>query len=91
MTHAEKQANTIRWFKEKTQNKELDFKTMIQLFDILMRNLEVMSISQFANCKGLSYNGVLSKIQTGSLNALTFHGDTFVFELQKSEPVEIYS
>lgn len=87
MTHAEKQANTIHWFKEKTKNGELDLKTTLALFDILMQNLEVMSISTFAKQNNLTYNGVLSKIQTGSLNAMTFYGDTFVFEEKKKEIV----
>lgn len=85
MEVSDKQLKVITWFKEKTKNKEIDFKTMIHLFDILMQNLEVRSISQYAKHKGLSYNGVLSKIQTGSLNALTFYGETFVFEEKKKE------
>jgi 2-iminoacetate synthase ThiH len=83
----DKQTKVIDWFTEKLKNNELEFKTRVKLFDLLMESLDVMSVSEYARQKQISYNGVLSKIQTGSLNAMTFHGDTFLFEKKKKEVV----
>ena len=85
----EKQIKTIAWFKDKLQNNELNFDTCVKLFDLLMDSIDVMSISAYAKKNGISYNGTLSRIDSGRLNAISLHGDTFVFDTKKTEPTEI--
>ena len=79
------------WFDEKLRTGEIDFITKTKLFDLLMKNLEVMSISDYAKEYGISYNGTISRIDSGKLNALCFRGDTFVFEPKKVEIPEYFA
>ena len=91
MNHAEKQKLAIDWLKEKAANGDLDFKTLISMFDILMKQLDVMSISEYGRQlkirtnEEITYNGVLSRIDSGKLHALSFYGDVLVFEPKKVE------
>ena len=91
MKDSEKQERAINWLKEKTKSGELHFKTMIELFDVLMQNIEAMTISDYAKKNGITYNGTLSRIDSGNLNALNFHGNIFVFETKKKEIPEYMS
>ena len=86
--YQQKQTKVINWFAEKLKNNELDFETKLKIFDLVMQDLEVMSISEYSRQHNFTYNGTLSKIQTGSLHAMTFFSETFIFDQKKPKTVD---
>lgn len=88
MNHIEKQQRTLHWFNEKLKAGEISFTTKIKLLDLLMKDIEAKSISDYAKDNNISYNGVGYRVDAGKLHAISLNNSVFVFEEIKKEVPE---
>ena len=80
MAHSELHNIIKQHLGERLQNNELSNDDITSLIDLLGGNLNLKTYAEYARLNGISYNGVLARLKSSSIQSYKLFGVKFIID-----------